>query len=121
MFKSVLDAAAPQSVLDDRLGSIFQTKAMCTLDSSGRDSTIELDLRCQVLICTKTKVALELCFTENGGSEIFAVLELHVHVHAVKTCSLKQAAKRSEELALLVKNSTYACLWRYNCVNWKCF
>ena len=55
---------------------------MCTSDSAGRDSTPELDLRCQVLICTKIKVALELSFAENGGSKIFAVLELH----AVKTC-----------------------------------
>ena len=34
------------------------------------------------MICTKIKVALELSFAENGGSIIFAVLELH----AVKTC-----------------------------------
>ena len=64
------------------MGSAFQTKAMCTSDSTGRDSTLGLDLRCQVLICTKIKVALELSFAENGGSIIFAVLELH----AVKTC-----------------------------------
>ena len=55
---------------------------MCTLDSTVRDSTLELDLRCQVLICTKIKVPLELSFAENGGSIIFAVLELQ----AVKTC-----------------------------------
>ena len=39
------------------------------------DSTLGLDLRCQVLICTKIKVALELSFAENGSSIIFAVLD----------------------------------------------
>ena len=55
---------------------------MCTSGSTGRDSALGLDLRCQVLICTKIKVALELSFAENGGSIIFTVLELQ----AVKTC-----------------------------------
>ena len=61
------------SVLEDRLGSAFQTQPMCASDSTGRDSTLQIDLKCQKTICIKIKVALEQNSVENGVSKIFAV------------------------------------------------
>ena len=52
----------------------FQTAAMCSSDSTGRDSTLQLDLKCLNMICTKIKVALEQNSVENGV-KIFAVLD----------------------------------------------
>ena len=48
---------------------------MCTSDSIGRDSTLQLDLKFLKTICTKIKVALEQNSVENGISKIFAVLD----------------------------------------------
>ena len=44
--------------------------AMCTSDSTGRDSTLQLDLKCLKKICTKIKTALEQNSVENGISRI---------------------------------------------------
>ena len=48
---------------------------MCTSDSTGRDSTLQLDLKCLKTICTKIKVPLEQNSVENGVGKIFAVLD----------------------------------------------
>ena len=55
---------------------------MCSSDSTGCDSTLDLDPKGKRLICTKIKVALEQNSVKNGVSKIFAVLELL----AVKAC-----------------------------------
>ena len=55
---------------------------MCSSDSAGRDSTLDLDPKSKRLICTKIEVALEQNSVKNGVSKIFAVLELL----AVKAC-----------------------------------
>ena len=46
---------------------------MCASDSTGRDSTLQIDLKCLKTICTKIKVALEQNSVENGVSKILAV------------------------------------------------
>ena len=69
-------------VLEDCLGSAFQTQPLCTSDSTGRDSTLQLYMKCLKMICTKIKVALEQNSVENGVNNIFTVLD----PLAVKAC-----------------------------------